>query len=232
MIKGAKNSLTSLRAQTLQACSRSQTIQACLAGLQSEAFNCNYLLSSARSALSPALCDNYQRDSSAAGTESIPILKSLSQEAAELTPKRQGIGQEARALSKELQGLTKDLQALTAQIPQGPVQVALIAALGELDQAQRIQPGVESSIQRQNLGRVNRLIETASLQATEIASDSLKTAKNVNPAAATAYGCLGEIGVQLISLSTGAMSGMESQGRVSGAVNRTADFLARAIAVL
>lgn len=232
MINGAKNSLTGLRAQTLQAYSRSQTIQGCLAGLQSKACNCNYLLSSARSALSPALCDNFERDSSPAGAESIPIIKSLSHEAAELTPKRQGIGQEARALSKELQGLTKTLQAIAAQVPQGPAQVVLFAALGELDQAQNVLPGVESSIQRQNLTRVELLIETASLQATEIASDSLKTPKSVNSAAARAYGCFGEIGVQLNSLSSGAMSGMERQARVSGAVNRTADFLARAVAVL
>ena len=232
MINGAKNTLIGLRAQTLQAYSKSQTIQSCMTGLQRESFNCNYLLSSARSALSPALCDNYERDSSPAGTESIPLIKSLSQEAAGLEPKRCGIGQDSRALSKDLQGMTKSLQAIACQVPQGPAQIALFAALGELDQAQRIQPGVESSIQRQDLRRVNQLIETASLQATEIASDSLKAPKNVNPAATRAYGCFGEIGAQLISLSSGAMSGMESQTRVSGAVNRTADFLARAIAVL
>lgn len=232
MINGAKNTLTGLRAQTLQAYSKSQTIQSCMTGLQREAFNCNYLLSSARSALSPALCDNFERDSSPAGAESIPIIKSLSQEAAGLEPKRFEVGRDARALSQELQGMTNILKAVACQVPQGPAQIAISTALGELEQAQRIQPGVVSSIQRQDLRRVNQLIETANLQATEIASDSLKAPKNVNPAAARAYGCFGEIGVQLISLSNGAMSGMESQARVSGAVNRTADFLALAIAVL
>ena len=152
MINGAKNALTGLRAQTLQAYSKSQTIQGCMTGLQREAFNCNYLLSSARSALSPALCDNYERDCSSAGAESIPILKSLSGEAAGLIPKRDGIGQDVRTFSKELQGLAKSLQAVTAQVPQGAAQVALFAALGELDQAQKIQPGVASSVQSPDLG--------------------------------------------------------------------------------
>lgn len=232
MINGAKNALTGLRRQSLDAYSKSQNLQACVTSLQRDASSCNYLLSSARSALSPALCDNYERDSSPAGAEATPILRNLSGEASGLIPKRDGIGQDVRALTKDLQGLTKSLQAVVAQVPQGAAQTAVWAALGELGQAQSIQPVVESSIQRQDLRRVNQLVETASLQAAEIASDSLKTPKNVNPAAVRAYGCFGEVGVELISLSSGALSGVESQIRVSGAVNRSADFLARAIAVM
>ncbi len=102
-----------------------------MTGLQRESFNCNYLLSSARSALSPALCDNYERDSSPAGTESIPLIKSLSQEAAGLEPKRCGIGQDSRALSKDLQGIDKE-SSVCGKSRRDQRKSALFAALGNL----------------------------------------------------------------------------------------------------